>query len=54
MLRRFAVGIVFLGVLLVWTGPVLAACTYSYYTINGRQYACTTCCWAGSCSTTCN
>jgi hypothetical protein len=36
--------------------PVVAyaSCTYSSYTIDGRTYNCSTCCFNGICNTECN
>jgi hypothetical protein len=31
-----------------------AACTYNSYTIDGRTYYCSTCCFNGVCNTVCN
>lgn len=33
---------------------VWAACTTHTYTVNGKTVYCTTCCYYGNCTTTCN
>jgi hypothetical protein len=38
------------------TAPVVAyaSCTYSSYTVDGRTYNCSICCFNGICNTECN
>lgn len=42
---------------LLWAGHAQASCSYYTYTINGRTYYCTTCCYGEgqfrTCNTTC-
>jgi hypothetical protein len=42
--------------LAIITAPTVAyaACTYTSYTIDGRTYNCSTCCFNGVCNTICN
>jgi len=38
---------------LMFSSVVYAQCVTNTYNINGRITVCTTCCYGGSCSTTC-